>query len=139
MTYKTFTRTCILITFSLTTGIYISSTTSSCARSARFATGAKSSLRSLRHCGASASLASTQHIILYKIVSEHYPDCNGNSSANVQGRRQLNLLLSGLCNTTLIYLHVIYMTVVIHTRMRITGRFKDYFLSVHMANLSATG
>ena len=74
-------------------------TTSSCAR---FATCATSSLRSLCHCGASASLAPTQHI--YKLVSEHYPDCNGNSSAHVQGRRQLNLLLSGLCNTTLIYL-----------------------------------
>ena len=30
------------------------------------------------------------------------------------------------------------MRLVIHTRMRITGRFKGYFLSVHMANLSAT-
>ena len=29
--------------------------------------------------------------------------------------------------------------IVIHTRIRITGRFKGYFLSVHMANLSATG
>ena len=29
--------------------------------------------------------------------------------------------------------------IVIHTRMRITGRFKGYYLSVHMANLSATG
>ena len=27
-----------------------------------------------------------------KIVSEHYPDCNGNSSAHVQGRRQLDLV-----------------------------------------------
>ena len=36
-------------------------------------------------------------------------------------------------------LDVIYMTVVIHMRMRITGRFKGYFLSVHMANSSATG
>ena len=34
----------------------------------------------------SASLASTQHI--YKLVSEHYPDCNGISSAHVQGRRE---------------------------------------------------
>ena len=41
-----------------------------------------------------------------KLVSEHYRDCNGNSSAHVQGRRQLDLvlLLSGLCNTTLTYL-----------------------------------
>ena len=29
--------------------------------------------------------------------------------------------------------------IVIHTPMRITGRFKGYFPSVHMANLSATG
>ena len=33
----------------------------------------------------------------YEDVSEHYRDCNGNSSALVQGRRQLDL--SGLCNT----------------------------------------
>ena len=32
----------------------------------------------------SASLAPTQHI--YKLVSEHYRDCNGNSSAHVQGK-----------------------------------------------------
>ena len=56
-------------------------------------------------------------------MSEHNRDCNGNSSAHVQGRRQLDLL-SGLCNTT---------RIVIHTRMRITGRFKGYFLSVHKA------
>ena len=51
----------------------------------------------------SASLAPTQHI--YKLVSEHYRDCNGNSSAHVQGRRQLDsvLFLSSLCNATLTY------------------------------------
>ena len=54
-------------------------------------------------------------------MSEHYRVCNGNSSAHVQGRRQLDLL-SGLCN------------IVIHTRLRIAGRFKGYFLSVQMAN-----
>ena len=50
----------------------------------------------------SASLAPTQHIIyMYthddKLVSEHYRDWNGNSSAHVLGRRQpdLVLLLSG--------------------------------------------
>ena len=86
----------------------------------------------------SASLSSyTAHIPDNKLVSEHYRDCNGNSSAHVQGRRQLDLL-SGLCNTTLTY-HVNVIIVVIHTRMRITGRFKGYFLSVHMANTSATG
>ena len=47
------------------------------------------------------------------------------------------LLLSGLCNTTLAYMY--NDNVVIHTRMRITGGFKVYFLSVHMANLLATG
>ena len=47
------------------------------------------------------------------------------------------LLLSGLRNTTFTYMY--YDNVVIHTRMRITGRFKGYFLSVHMANLLATG
>ena len=43
-------------------------------------------------------------------------------------RRQLDLvlLLSGLCNTTLIPTMLI-----IHTHMRITGRFKGYFMSVH--------
>ena len=85
--------------------------TSSCTRSARFFTCARSLLCSLCHCALqlfcvveySASLAPTQHI--YKLVSEHYRDCNGNSSAHVQGRRQLDLvlLLSGLCNTTLTY------------------------------------
>ena len=36
-------------------------------------------------------------------MSEHYRDCNGNSSAHVQGKRQLDLvlLLSSVCNTTL--------------------------------------
>ena len=43
--------------------------------------------------------------------------------------------LSGLCNNT----YLMYHDDVIHTRMRITGRFKGYFPSVHMANLSATG
>ena len=49
----------------------------------------------------------TAHNIIHddKLVSEHYRDCNGNSSAHVQGRRQLDLvlLLSRLCNTTLTY------------------------------------
>ena len=71
-------------------------------------------------------------VICYIDVSEHYRDCNGNSSAHVQGRRQLDLvlMLSG-------YIPIM----IIHTRMRITGRsrFKGYFMSVHMANLSATG
>ena len=64
----------------------------------------------------SASLAPTQHI--YKLVSEQYRarDCNWNSSAHVQGRRQLDLV-SGLCNNP--------------HRMRISGRFKGYFLSAH--------
>ena len=39
--------------------------------------------------------------------------------------------------TTLTYMY--HDNVVIHTPMRITGRFNGYFLSVHMANLSATG
>ena len=36
----------------------------------------------------------TAHDIIQddKLVSEHYPDCNGNSSAHVQGRRQLDLV-----------------------------------------------
>ena len=29
----------------------------------------------------------------YKLGSEHYRDCNGNSSAHVQGRRQLDLVI----------------------------------------------
>ena len=37
-----------------------------------------------------------------------------------------------------IWLHTVPM-MIIYKRMRITGRFKGYFLSVHMANLSATG
>ena len=49
----------------------------------------------------------TAHNMIHddKLVSEHYRDRNGNSSAHVQGRRQLDLvlLLSGLCNTTLTY------------------------------------
>ena len=54
--------------------------------------------------------------------------------SKVEGRF---LLLSGLCKTTLTYMyhdnvHVLY--IVIHMRMRITGRFKGYFLSLHMAN-----
>ena len=32
----------------------------------------------------------------YKDVSEHNRDCNGNNSAHVQGRRQLDLVISGL-------------------------------------------
>ena len=43
-------------------------------------------------------------VTFYKDVSEHYRDCNGNSSAHVQGRTQLDLL-SGLCNTTLTYMY----------------------------------
>ena len=65
-------------------------------------------------------------------MSEHYGDCNGNSSAYVHGRRQLDLL-SSLCTTLTYHVNIF----VIHTRMRIIGRFKGYFLSVHMANLSA--
>ena len=36
----------------------------------------------------------TAHDIIHddKLVSEHYPDCNGNGSAHVQGRRQLDLV-----------------------------------------------
>ena len=64
----------------------------------------------------------------------------GNNSANVQGRRQLDLVFivirSSYVHTTLTYMHD---SVVINTRMRITGRFKGYILSVDMANLSATG
>ena len=72
----------------------------------------------------------TAHIIYdnlvtcYKDVSEHYRDCNGNSSAHVQGRRQLDLVL---------WLHTVPI-MIIYTRTRNTGRFKGYFLSVHMAN-----
>ena len=33
------------------------------------------------------------------------------------------------------YMYMYHDNVVIHTRMRITGRFKGYFLSVHMVNL----
>ena len=57
--------------------------------------------------------------------------------SKVEGSWIWFLLLSGLCNTTLTYTY--HDNVVIHTRMRITGKFKGYFLSVHMANLSATG
>ena len=70
--------------------------TSSCARSTRFATFARTSLHSLCHRAlqcvlwSSASLAPTEHI--YKLVSERYRDCNGNNSAHVQGRRQLDLV-----------------------------------------------
>ena len=67
-------------------------------------------------------------VTCYKDVSEHYRDCNGNSSAHVQGRRQLVLLLSG-------YIPIM----IIHTRMRISGRFKGYFLSEHTVNFSARG
>ena len=37
------------------------------------------------------------------------------------------------------FLLLIRSTVIQHLDMRITGRFKGYFLSVHMANLSAIG
>ena len=93
-----YTCTCsVMAVYQLRSCIVIGITyTSSCAR---FVTCARSSLRfNYFVLWSSASLAPTQHI--YKLVSEHYPDCNGNSSAHVQGRRQLNLLLSGLCNTT---------------------------------------
>ena len=73
----------------------------------------------------------------YKDVSEHNRDCNGDSSAmsKVEGSWTW---LSGVCSTTLTYMYH-DKCIVIHTRMHITGRFKGYFLSVHMANLSATG
>ena len=32
----------------------------------------------------------------YKDVSEHNLDCNGNSSAHVQGRRQLDLVIRSM-------------------------------------------
>ena len=85
--------------------------TSSCARSARFATCARSSLCSLCQSLRTSIILCcgivTAHNIIHddKLVSEHYRDCNENSSAHVQGRRQLDLvlLLSGLCNTSLTY------------------------------------
>ena len=40
----------------------------------------------------------------YKDVSEHNRDCNGNSSAHVQGRRQLDLVIRSMNTNT--YLHV---------------------------------
>ena len=62
-------------------------------------------------------------IILYeccKDVSEHYRDCNGNSSAHVQDRRQLDLVLlsSGLCNTTPTY----------HDNILLVGSVSGYVL-----------
>ena len=35
-------------------------------------------------------------ITRYKDVSEHNRDCNGNSSAHVQGRRQLDLVIRSM-------------------------------------------
>ena len=97
--------------------------TSSCARSARFATCARSSLRSFCHCAnivccGVVHRCSHQHIYVlhddklvtrYKDASEHNRDCNWNSSAHVQGRRQLDLVEVYVINT---YLHV---CIVIHT------------------------
>ena len=40
----------------------------------------------------------------YKDASEHNHDCNGNSSAHVQGGIQLDLVIR-LCNTTLTYMY----------------------------------
>ena len=61
----------------------------------------------VHHCSHIAHIHDDKLVTCYKDVSEHYRDCNGNStsSAHVQGRRQLDLvlLLSGLCNTTLTY------------------------------------
>ena len=88
----------------------------------------------------SASLAPTHIIHDNKLVSEHYRDCNGNSSAHVQGRRQLDLL-SGLCINTTQHLPTMLMYCNPHAHAHYLYRFKGYFLSVqvHMANLSATG
>ena len=54
----------------------------------------------------------TAHNIIHddKLVSEHYRDCNGNSSAHVQGRRQLD------CYQVYVKQHL-PTTTVIHTRM----------------------
>ena len=59
----------------------------------------------VHHCSHTAHIHDDKLVTCYKDASEHYRDCNGNGSAHVQGRRQLDLvlLLSGLCNTTLTY------------------------------------
>ena len=59
----------------------------------------------VHHCSHTAHIHDDKLITCYKDVSEHYRDCNGNSSAHAQCRRHLDLvlLLSGLCNTTITY------------------------------------
>ena len=57
----------------------------------------------VHRCSHAAHIHDDKLVTSYKDVSEHYCDCNGNSSALVQGRRQLDfiLLLSGCGNTFL--------------------------------------
>ena len=62
----------------------------------------RSSINIVR-CGVVHRCSHTAHICIdlhddklvtgYKDVSEHNRDCNGNSSAHVQGRRQLDLVI----------------------------------------------
>ena len=89
----------------------------------------------MHHCSHTAHtcIHDDKLVTRYKDVSEHHRDCNGNSSVHVQGRQQLDL---GIWSMYIIQHLPTRIMIVIHTRMRITGRFKGYFPSVH---LSATG
>ena len=55
----------------------------------------------VHHCFHTAHIHDDKLVTCYKDVSEHYRDCNGNCSAHVQGRRQLDLLSGPCINTTL--------------------------------------
>ena len=82
-------------------------------------------------------------------MSEHYHDCNGNSSAMskveviAMGTVVLMSKVEGswICYQVYVIQQLPTMLMYCNPVMRIsiTGTFKGYFLSVHMANLSATG
>ena len=52
----------------------------------------------VHHCSHTAHtcIHDDKHVTCYKDVSEHHRDCNGNSSAHVQGRRQLDLVIRSM-------------------------------------------
>ena len=52
----------------------------------------------IHHCSHTAHkcIHDDKLVTRYKDVSEHNRDCNGNSSAHVQGRRQLDLVIRSM-------------------------------------------
>ena len=89
----------------------------------------------VHHCSHTAHIHDDKLVTCYKVVNECYRDCNGNSSAHVQGRRQLDLI-SGLCNTTPTYMY----NVLSSTRAcALLIGSKVTSCQCHMVYLSATG